>query len=903
MMVVRTEQWMPVSRKRAKEKGTVIEGERNVDAIASSAIGINGIAGVSYVYQMNIDNVPSTHPTAYIECGLKQKTQLERLDFEADVVQITAYGKVLFTGLIQQVQLLEPQPKVYQLKLWLVARSKLLDMIPKYRSFQNVSVRYADVIRIVAEATKGVYVNNRLLHDRAIKTPVIQYRETDWEYIKRLASKCNEPIIVDEQGMATEILLGKFSHEIKAEFIEGYHKQGYRDTYYTKHLSDYDISRAYTKYHKVRSYDTYPVGYQVSYQGQLYYICEKHAFIEQELLIWEYVIAHEQYLFEPTTYNEYLTGTTILGNTVAAEQEKVKLELRLKDEENEGVYHAYQWVPETGNMMYCMPQEGSIVSLYFPDGDEASAMVVNSLRLGEDNTEIYDPSVKSFITEEGDAWAMTDSAIHMLTQKDDVVTNQLTLLDEEGLLLRSVKRISIHSDTGIAIEGASILIEAKTNIGFDQGRCTEEDVSFNFFGFYAGVFHMVGQDKLRIVLAGYYKDKGFGLIMDVPEAGQRKKFTLGMALNLGIGILTVGAIAALCVFALPVALGFVGVAAGTASAIGAGAAAGAVVTGLFAVGEKTVEDYNRGEATDPFAFWRNIAVKTLGGAVEGGICALAGPVTWAGSKMKIAGKITTKLLCDQAGNAVATISDNLIDGDAWNQDLGITSLTTLVTGGVFDILPASPLGDMLFTKAGKVSDKIGKRFASTDAGLKVSKFFGNVTSTIKGKWENSKLYQKYLSGLRDKNYISYINNTRDSLEKLDDNLIDAVDAKKLFEAEKQQVDDTIKMIKQQIGQGGDVDALKQQLMQLKKQSQKLGIDIANKANTVNKLGAKLKKSNKLIQKVMKQESTDYISLAVSKKLWRVLYIDTLNALGGKLKSEATKKIVEETGKKIEEAIE
>lgn len=870
-----------------------------MDAITSSAIGFRGIDGISYVYQMNIDNVPCTHPTAYIECGLKQKLQLERFDFETDVVQITAHEKILFTGLIQQVQLEEPEPQVYLLKLWLVARSKLLDMTPKYRSFQKVNLKFADVIQTVAESTKGVYVNNRLLHDRAIKTPVIQYHETDWEYIKRLASKCNEPIIVDEQGTATELLLGKYSHEIEAGFLPGYYKQGYCDKYYKKHLSGYDIPRAYTKYYKIRSYDTYPVGFQVRFQGQTYYICEKHAFLEQELLIWEYVLAKEAYLFEPAQYNEYLTGSTILGNTVATEQETVKLELRLQDEEKDDVYHAYQWVPETGNMMYCMPKQGTIVSLYFPDGDEASAMAVNSLRIGEENTEIYDPSVKSFITEEGDAWVMTDTAIHMLTQTDDVVTNQLTLLDEEGLLLRSTKAISIHSESGIVIEGATMLIEAKNHIGFDQGRATQTEVNFNFFGFYAGVFHMVGQNKLRIILAGYYKDKGFGLIMDVPEEGQRK-LTGTMRLNLFLGVLAVGAVAAFCVFALPVFLGAVGVAAGTASAIGAGAAAGAAVTGLFAVGEKTQQDYDRGKATDTWEFLKNIGVKTVGGAVEGGICALAGPVTWAGSKGKILGKLATKLLCDQAGNAVSTISDNLIDGDAWNQDLGISSLTTLATGGIFDILPASPLGEFLSSKAGKISDKIGKRFASTKAGLKVSKFFGNMTSTVKGKWKNSKLYQKYLSGLRDKNYISYINNTRDSLEKLDDAVIEATDARKLLEADKLQVDDSIKRIKQQMNQGGDVDALKQQLIQLKRQSQKLGIDISNKASTVNKLNAKLKKSNKLIQKVLKQESTQYISLAVSKKMWRVLYIDTLSALSGKLKSEGIKKIMEETGKKIEE---
>ena len=35
--------------------------------------------------------------------------------------------------------------------------------------------------------------------------------------------------------------------------------------------------------------------------------------------------------------------------------------------------HPYSWIPPTGNVMYCMPQEGTEAYLYFPEAEEGSA--------------------------------------------------------------------------------------------------------------------------------------------------------------------------------------------------------------------------------------------------------------------------------------------------------------------------------------------------------------------------------------------------------------------------------------------------------------------------------------------------------------------------------------------------
>ena len=41
--------------------------------------------------------------------------------------------------------------------------------------------------------------------------------------------------------------------------------------------------------------------------------------------------------------------------------------------------HPYPWIPPTGNVMYCMPQEGTEAYLYFPEAEEESAYAVSEI--------------------------------------------------------------------------------------------------------------------------------------------------------------------------------------------------------------------------------------------------------------------------------------------------------------------------------------------------------------------------------------------------------------------------------------------------------------------------------------------------------------------------------------------
>lgn len=152
----------------------------------------------------------------------------------------------------------------------------------------------------------------------------------------------------------------------------------------------------------------------MAYNGSEFYICEKEARLEQEELRYTYTLAKDTYMKIPPLYNPRLTGASVLGMIKNVSGETMELALNLKDEVESSVRYAYDWRPEVGNLMYCMPKKETVVSLYFPSDDEQEAYAVNCVRkIQEEKELLFDETTKTFLTEDGKLLAMASSALHL----------------------------------------------------------------------------------------------------------------------------------------------------------------------------------------------------------------------------------------------------------------------------------------------------------------------------------------------------------------------------------------------------------------------------------------------------------------------------------------------------------
>lgn len=66
---------------------------------------------------------------------------------------------------------------------------RLIDTIKKSRSFQNTKLSFMDVIKKVISENGSIKCHDD--NPCTLKTPVIQFEETDWEFIRRMAGNMN----------------------------------------------------------------------------------------------------------------------------------------------------------------------------------------------------------------------------------------------------------------------------------------------------------------------------------------------------------------------------------------------------------------------------------------------------------------------------------------------------------------------------------------------------------------------------------------------------------------------------------------------------------------------------------------------------------------------------------------
>lgn len=95
--------------------------------------------------------------------------------------------QILLVGMIAGFSLEEMQHE-YVLELELKSGTYLMDGREHFRSFQNQSLTYLDVMKMI----NAPYGESGVIAEGSVEAPVdflLQYKETDWEFIKRIASR------------------------------------------------------------------------------------------------------------------------------------------------------------------------------------------------------------------------------------------------------------------------------------------------------------------------------------------------------------------------------------------------------------------------------------------------------------------------------------------------------------------------------------------------------------------------------------------------------------------------------------------------------------------------------------------------------------------------------------------
>ena len=120
-----------------------------------------------------------------------------------------ATDKIFLNGVISKLRIKETKAGALAVELVCSSKSILLDRIPRYRSFQDPTLTYADIAQ---EVNKNYNDGETLVNVgedmKEVPRMTIQYNETDWEYLKRIASYTGQPIMAN----SNKVLVGFFKN-------------------------------------------------------------------------------------------------------------------------------------------------------------------------------------------------------------------------------------------------------------------------------------------------------------------------------------------------------------------------------------------------------------------------------------------------------------------------------------------------------------------------------------------------------------------------------------------------------------------------------------------------------------------------------------------------------------------
>ncbi|MBQ3544178.1 MAG: hypothetical protein IJA34_04235 [Lachnospiraceae bacterium] len=464
--------------------------------------------------------------------GSVPENELKKVQNKIISINSTDVG-VLFKGYVEYSQVIQ-QKNEHILDLQLISTSVKLDEKLRSYSFQNEKLTIKDVIEEAISDDDGIceYIDSDI-KNKEIKIPIIRYRESTWEFVCRVASKYWMPIFIDEIADKPTLKVG-----IKGdgtannnEFLtKNYKKELNIEKYLIrKNNSKDNVKIEQYKSIEVTSYANYKIGMSASYDGISGIILEKQAYLDGGELVFKYVIADTN-LYSPTPfYNKKLHGRCLEGKVVKCENEDIKLQLTIdveaEKEKCEKDLFFFPWQPETGNLMYCMPEEGTMVSLYIGAKDEGEAIVINNLRKNK-GTDTDNPQNRYFTSADGKRMYYKKDEIGFSNDGKDRGKTYLYARDKDVIYFGTNRSINIQADGKIDIKSdrkitakslksmnilnnsSSVNLNGKFNIypqgtilglGVALSECIEqlENVSFD------GMDAKTAQEKYNTILREY----------------------------------------------------------------------------------------------------------------------------------------------------------------------------------------------------------------------------------------------------------------------------------------------------------------------------------------------------------------------------------------------------------------
>lgn len=356
--------------------------------------------------------------------------------------------------------------------LHLTGVTSVLDLMPRSRSFQDITMTYRQVVEDVLKDTPNASADFSEVANQPIGKPIIQYQETDWVFIKRLASMLGVQLLPTYMSDLPHFSFGVTAQDTNILKANEY-TVALDDRFYELGSAEAGVYKADFICYNVPSVQYFGLGASVSFNEQLLTICEHFGCLADGELLYSYKVGRPGFLCQREIINPKLIGLSLEGNITRTDREIVNIKLDIDAGRDAGAY-PFSWTPESGNLMYCMPKLGTRAALYLPSSDTGEAVVVTSPRTNGDNCgEMVDPQMRAFTTEHGKKMHLFPETI-LFSGGAENETLQIKLNQLNCMLMESTRAIQFVAKWNIDITAPVVSLNSPQEIQTSRSRIQAE---------------------------------------------------------------------------------------------------------------------------------------------------------------------------------------------------------------------------------------------------------------------------------------------------------------------------------------------------------------------------------------------------------------------------------------------
>jgi phage baseplate assembly protein gpV len=374
-------------------------------------------------------------------------------------------GTVLFSGAAVDVGVI-CENGVYYLEAEAVSWTVKLDQTEKKRSFQEKGLSYQSIVNQLAGEAGGKAECNA--PEKQVRNLLLEYRETDWEFLKRLASHSNSVLVPDPKAEKPSFAFGAGDgKEYKGEAIKlGDFAVRKKVSHFWELSQAEDISyqeQDAVEYTLRTDHAALEIGDYIHFKGKKLYVREAHIHLKGSVFTCRYDLTTKTGLSAKKLCHPYISGLTLNGTVLKAEGDKVKVHLAIDGKQEEGKAYPFPYATgysaEGHTGWYVMPEEGDTVQVVFPSEDENDAYAVQSVRQ-EDTDKTADPKVKYLRTPDGKEIKLDKEEI-LITAKDNIT--YIRINEKDGVEIITDKEVQVTSGGSVTVASGDRISMTSTN--------------------------------------------------------------------------------------------------------------------------------------------------------------------------------------------------------------------------------------------------------------------------------------------------------------------------------------------------------------------------------------------------------------------------------------------------------